>query len=311
MRSDRRTGRVESAGSRSLETSGSRRAKANDYSHSPISGSRLSQRRLQELAGLLGPRDRTVLDALGAVRILSGSQLERLAFDEIVASARGRIRRRVLGRLIESGLVVTLTRRVGGVRAGSAGLVYALSAAGQRLLDLESDDAAVRRRRPHTPGALFLAHALAVSEVYVGLVEAARRVPGLRVERFVVEGAARWKPSRADDQILRPDALAILALEDVEDVWWLEVDRSTESLPLLNGMLHRYLEFAVSGSIGPGGVVPRVLISVTSPQRQAAVRGLIRRLPPPADELFVVTQEDDVVPCLVRELTTGEVEKPP
>lgn len=311
MRSDRWTGRVESAGSRSLETTGYRRAKADDYSHSPISGSRLSQRRLQELAGLLGPRDRTVLDALGAVRILSGSQLERLAFDEIAPSARGRIRRRVLGRLIECGLVVTLDRRVGGVRAGSAGLVYALSAAGQRLLAIESDTRTTRRRQPHTPGALFLTHALAVSEIYAGLVQTVRRVPGLRVEHFAVESAARWKPSRSEEQILRPDALAILALEEVEDVWWLEVDRSTESLPRLNGMLHRYLEFAVSGSVGPGGVVPRVLISVTSPQRQAAVKGLIRRLPPPADELFVVVQEDSVAPYLVRELTSGEVEKPP
>jgi hypothetical protein len=241
--------------------------------------------------------------------VLTGAQLERLAFTDIAGSARGRIRRRVLGRLVGLGLVATLERRVGGVRAGSAGLVYVLTGAGQRLLDLEAGRNEQRRRLAPTPGAMFLSHALAISEVYVSLVERARECPGLRVREFAVEAAARFEVP-GSDVALRPDALAILATNNVEDVWWLEIDRGTESLPRISGMLRRYLAFAESGVPGPGGVVPRVAISVVSDERARATRGLIRRLPPLAGELFVVCREPDVVAVLETELL-GEVREPP
>lgn len=161
MRSDRRSGRVESGRPRFPGRARFERGNANDYSRMPASGSRLSQRRLRELADELSGRDRAVLAALRTVVVLSGTQAERLLFDEIAESARARIRRRVLGRLIALGLVETLERRVGGVRAGSGGLVYALSGGGQRLLDLDDPRESPRRRSAYTPGPLFLAHALA------------------------------------------------------------------------------------------------------------------------------------------------------
>lgn len=306
-RSDRRAGRVERVGPVSLELRASGRNKANDYSRQLVRGSRLSARRLRELAAELSDRDRTVLDALGTVRVLSGGQLERLLFAEIAGSARGRIRRRVLGRLVGLGLVQTLERRVGGVRAGSAGLVYALSAGGQRLRDMETSGQG-RRRPAYTPGVLFLAHALAVSEVFVQLHETLRGAPGHRLERFAVETAARF--AAGDELTLHPDALVVLAGSSVEDVWWLEIDRGTESLPRLRGMLQRYVAFAGSGVPGPGGVVPRVLVSVMTPERLRAVRGLIRRLPPPAEALFVVTPEAEIAARLVTELL-GEIREPP
>jgi hypothetical protein len=272
----------------------------------------LSRRRLLELAGQLGERDRAVLGALGRVRVLSGGQLERLVFDSVAAGARGRIRRRVLARLVECGLVVTLERRIGGVRAGSNGLVYALSAAGWRLLDLEAGTSRARRRQPHTPGRLFLAHALAVSQLYVELVEAGRHGARVELRSFAVEAEARWRAqSFGGELVLRPDALVILGRGELEDVWWLEVDRGTETLPRLRSKLSDYLDFAGSGQAGPGGVVPRVLLSVEGDQRAAAVRGLLRRLPPPAEELFVVVRHDAAAQRLVRELLTDEPEKPP
>lgn len=309
MRSGRRSSRVESSRSTFPEQARSERGNANDYSRYTASGSRLSQRRLRELADELSERDRAVLAALRTVRILSGAQAERLLFAEIAGSARARIRRRVLGRLVALGLVETLERRVGGVRAGSGGLVYALSGGGHRLLDLDSPREAQRRRPAYTPGPLFLAHALAISEIYVALVELARQPGGFRLRQFAVERAARFEPP-GSDVVLRPDALAVLASPDVEDVWWLEIDRGTESLPRLVAMLRRYLAFAESGVPGPGGVVPRVLISVTSEERARAVRSLIRRMPPLASELFLVCQEPEIAAVLAAELL-DEVREPP
>lgn len=309
MRSDRRSGRVESGPSRFPDRAWSERDKANDYSRVPRSGSRLSQRRLRELADELSGRDRAVLAALRTLVVLSGIQAERLLFDSIAESARARIRRRVLGRLIALGLVETLERRVGGVRAGSGGLVYALSGGGHRLLDLDNARESARRRSAYTPGPLFLAHALAISEVYVSLAELARASDLIRLTRFAVEAAARFEPP-GSDVVLRPDGLVVLASSDVEDVWWLEIDRGTESLPRLQAMLRRYLTFAESGVPGPGGVVPRVLISVTSQERARAVRGLIRRMPPLASELFVVCSEPEIAAVLAAQLL-DEVREPP
>lgn len=309
MRSDRWSDRVESDRASFPGRSRSERGNANDYSRPQPGGSRISQRRLRELADELSERDRSLLAALRTVRVLSGAQAERLLFAEIAEGARGRIRRRVLGRLVAARLVETLERRVGGVRAGSGGLVYALGLSGQRLLDLDGVGHGQRRRPAYTPGPLFLAHALAVSEVYVSLVELARGRPELDVRQFAVESAARFEPPDSD-AVLRPDALAVLASSDVEDIWWLEIDRGTESLPRLAEMLRRYLTFAESGVPGPGGVVPRVLVSVTSEERARAVRGLTRRLPPLASELFVICREPDIAAVLASELL-GEVRRPP
>ena len=160
-RSDRWSARVESSARPSLSDKGRRANKAKDFSRIHGGGSRLSARRLAGLADELSERDRSLLLALARLRVASGSQLERLCFRKIAVSARGRVRRRVLGRLVGLGLMVTLERRVGGVRAGSAGLVYGLSGAGWRLVDqLSRSDDASRRRTRETPGTLFLAHAL-------------------------------------------------------------------------------------------------------------------------------------------------------
>lgn len=311
MRSDRRSGRVDSTGQILPGQSRFRLDKAPDYSRSPLSGSRLSQRRLAELAGELSERDRAVLAALRTAGVLSGSQLERLGFTDIAASARGRIRRRVLGRLVTVGLAVTLERRVGGVRAGSAGLLYVPSGAGQRLLGDESEGRSARYRTPATPGPLFLAHALAVSEIFVSTVEAVRRLPDVWLETFRVEADARWPTGDGAGDVLRPDALAVLSRGNVEDVWWLEVDRGTESRPRLTAMLQRYLDFAGSGEAGPRGVVPRVLVSVVDGRRLRIVRSLAGRLPEPAGELFVVCREGDVADRLLHELVGESALEPP
>jgi hypothetical protein len=84
-----------------------------------------------------------------------------------------------MARLAERGLVVMLARRVGGVRAGSAGHIYTLTTAGWRFLALLNGGPEPSRKQPsHVPGDLFLTHTLAVSGIYV---EPNRTEPGRRV----------------------------------------------------------------------------------------------------------------------------------
>jgi Replication-relaxation len=265
----------------------------------------ISHAAAERLVDRLSERDRVILGDLARVRVLTGYQLTRLHFPELSDKSRDRARRRVLARLAGLDLATTLERRIGGVRAGSAGLVYTLGVAGQHVvpfLDADGDREPARRpRQPWTPGRVFLAHTLAVAELYVRLVEAARTgnfgLGAYRAEpgSWVPNGIGGW---------LKPDAYALLQGGGVEDYWWIEVDRATESLTTLRRKLLAYLDFVSGGQLGPDGVVPRVLITVpdNKPNRQSDVRELLERLPEPADKLFSLTTFERAVPYIVRVL---------
>lgn len=256
--------------------------------------------RLHQLAEAMSVRDWEIVRSLGAVRVLSGAQLERLYFTSLTPNSRGVVRRRVLSRLKAWQLVTTLARRVGGVRAGSAGLVYALDVAGQRLLQSEagSQSKAVARR-PWTPGRLFLAHSLDVAELYVQILELASR-GGLELAAFEAEPACWWPDGRGG--MLKPDAYVALSAGDFRDHWWVEVDRSTESLPTLRRKLATYVEFARSGQLGPGAIVPRVMVTVLDQARADALERIIASLPEPAGELLRVVSVARAVEGMVSEI---------
>jgi hypothetical protein len=235
----------------------------------------------------LSSRDQAVLADLRRVRLLTGRQLERLHFADLAtANARGSARRRSLGRLVSLKLVTTLPRRVGGERAGSAGLVYTLDSAGQRLvahLAMSAHPGMRRRvRRPWPVGWLFVAHTLDVAELYVRLREGDRH--GLwRLIGFDAEPAS-WHRSPVGP--LKPDAYATVETEGWEQHWWIEVDRGTESLPAIRRKLTAYLEAVRAGDQGPAGVVPVVLVTTATEQRAAQVTTLIGSLPDPATQLI-------------------------
>lgn len=132
---------------------------------------------------------------------------------------------------------------------------------------------------------LFLGHALAVSELYVQLVEA-ERSGLLQLGDYRSEPAA-WFPSGMGG-LMKPDAYALLRLGAVEDSWAIEVYQATESLPTLRRKLLAYVDFAHTGQVGPDGVTPRVLVTVPHEQRLAGVQRVIADLPEPAPRLFHV-----------------------
>jgi hypothetical protein len=251
----------------------------------------LSRAAVERLCEGLSGRDQAVLHDLARVRVLTGVQLTRLHFTDLSATSRERTRRRVLARLAVRDLVTTLERRIGGARAGSAGLVYALGVAGQHVVQFlaQDDEQPVKRpRQPWTPGRLFLAHSLAVSELYVRLVEAARS--GALELRAYEAVPASWVPDGLGGW-LKPDAYVVLGADDVEDSWWVEVDRATESLPTMKRKLRTYLDFVQRGQFGPDGVVPRVLITVPDdkPKRHADIKELFAHLPEPVLQSGFVT----------------------
>jgi hypothetical protein len=268
--------------------------------HSSFKGShRATGAYVASLVDQLSTRDEAILRGLGRVRCLTGRQLERLHFHDLQAANRDRARRRVLSHLIHLSLITTLSRRIGGVRAGSAGLVYALDAAGQRLVQLLNHEGDASARRPWTPSALFLNHTLAVSELFVSLCEAER--PGrLELSIFLAEPAS-WHRTTALGT-LKPDAYALVASGDVEDAWWLEVDQATESRNTIRRKLSLYVLAAQAGVTGPDGILPRVLVTVPDEKRATVVREIVSGLGPMAERLIFATLHNRAVEYLAETL---------
>lgn len=211
---------------------------------------------VRDLDDRLSERDRAVLGSLRQLRVLTGNQLERLHFQGLT----DRQRRRTLAQLEADGLVARLSRRIGGVRSGSAGSVFALDRAGQRLLGATGPARGGRIERPWTPGPPFLAHTLSIAELYVRLVEA-HRAEHLELLGFQAEPAC-WRrfQSQAGWTTCKPDAALRLGAGVYEDHWLIEVDRGTESPQTIARKAAVYRAYRSTGREQAGsGIFPKVL----------------------------------------------------
>ncbi len=260
--------------------------------------SRFSARKLSAIRDRLSARDLEVLGTVGRFRVMSGQQLQRLFWPGGSQQTRARLARHGLARLSELTVITPLARRIGGVRAGSRGLTFAVGLAGQRLL--ASGDATRRVRHPYTPGERYLAHTLAVAEIYVQLVEAERRGMA-ELLAFDAEPAC-WRPYRgpyAARLMLKPDAALKLGLGDYEFSWLLELDMATEALTTIERKARRHLDYHRSGEARrTEEVSPRVAWIVPDQQRLDALQLVLERLPAEAGRLFTLATSAGAITLL-------------
>jgi len=249
----------------------------------------------------LSERDWKILEAVNSLHLVTGWQLDRLFFPDLSGRSRIVTRSRSLSRLTSWRVLHRLPRRIGGAMRGSSVAVYSLGSAGQRLLVQRRNGAEKPPfvRKSSVLSERFVAHIVAVSELYVQLVEA-QRVGQLVLRQFTTEPAAWWPNGRGS--WLKPDVFLVTSNGRVDQLWWVEVDRATESLPTIARKLRTYLDFVNRGGIGPRGGIPRVLVSVPPEARRTAVARLVASLPSPADELVMVVVQDEAVVRMVAAL---------
>lgn len=261
-----------------------------------------SPHRLTQLASELPARYTTPLPHLARVRLLTGAHLDQLlAHPGTARDTTARVRRRIMTRLHEAGLVMTLHRTIGGVRAGSAGHIYILTPAGHRFLAILTGQPPPPRVRQSTPGALFLAHTLAISDIYVRLVEASRH-RNVTMSTFLTEPAC-WQAT-ADGDYLKPDAYLMLSTPTHADCWWLEIDQTTESLPRIRAKCRAYLDFLTHSGLGPDNVPPRVLYTTPDTPRTHAIHKTITTTSTQENDLLCVTTHAEAHTFLINQLLT-------
>lgn len=167
--------------------------------------------------------------------------------DAATSAAALRATARALKRLRELGLVDHLTRRIGGVRAGSGSLVWYITHAGERLLRLH-DQAPAPLKRFFEPSPYFLAHTLAVADVAVQLTELCQKPHGVKLTILKPEPEC-WRTYSEYGTVLalKPDLFAITMSGQYEDRWFIEVDLATESPAKVVGKCEKYHKYYRTG----------------------------------------------------------------
>jgi hypothetical protein len=249
---------------------------------------------LTQLAERLSTRQWAVIDDVQRLGIVSGGQLRRLHYDATESAQR--VARKQLGRLVELRILARLTRRIGGVRAGSEGFVYRLDVLGQRLMQ----PGQARYRRPWTPGDGYLGHALAVAELYVQLATcpADWKLLGYAAEP---ECWRDFNGPGGQPLVLKPDALVVGSSDDYEDRYFIEVDRGTEALPQVARKTRLYVSYWQSGrEQAAEGIFPRVLWIAPTERRAQHIIDTIARLDAESWQLFAVTTSERACSFIVH-----------
>lgn len=256
---------------------------------------RISRRQLQELDSRLGDRDKELLRAVQKYRYLMTGQIQRLLFRESATSSAGlRATSRTLKKLQQMGLVDSLSRRIGGVRAGSGSFIWYIAHAGERLLRLH-DGRAFPIRRQFEPSPYFLAHTLAVAEIAIQLTEICQdhepEITSLQLE----PECWRTYSDAGVSLSLKPDLYAATISEEYEDRYFLEIDLDTESPAKVIEKCEKYHAYYRSGlEQEESEVFPLTVWIVPGRERKEQ---LIRRLREVFDKqakLFAVITGDEL-----------------
>ena len=291
-----RSGRVESSSTSRLVRSGNSAKSAGDSLQTSKGGiskpngkrSYVTHSRVEAIRSQLSDKQRLVIVDVDKLGIVSGKQLQLLHYGP--SAAGGRLTRKHLGQLIRWQVLIRMGRTIGGERAGSAGYVYSLGPAGQRL-EYPDRSRYVPRWTPR-PG--YLRHALAVSELYVSLRQMERSGS---VEILAYDTEPRcWRryfgPGGAPS-VLKPDSLAIVGLGDFEYRYFIEIDCGTEHRPQIIQKAKAYVRYFQSGrEQAETGIFPFVIWSVPDEQRADLLIDALTSLPAEHWQLFMVTTAD-------------------
>ena len=245
--------------------------------------------RVARLRRQLSSRDLAALDILQRVRLASLRHVQRLLVVDGSPRARTRRAQLMMTRLTELDLVTRFSRIIGGARAGSSGYIYGLSGLGQAVVDTDGPLGG-RRRRVWEARPYFQDHMLAVSELYVQLVERHRFGRGDLLAFDAEPAAWRHFTGKLGELVMvRPDAFVAIGRAATLHSSFVEVDMATETLPTIRKKCLRYIEYWRSGMEQQWrGVFPKVVWLVETERRRERIAGVIGKLALDGQALFDV-----------------------
>jgi hypothetical protein len=156
------------------------------------------------------------------------------------------------------------------------------------------------RKRLREPTAHFVDHTLAIGRLVVALtVEAQKGVCEL-LEIEAEPSCWRPFPSVGGRQVLRPDLFVSLGVGAYERRWFVEIDRGSESLPVLMRKCRIYDAYYRSGAEqAQHGVFPRACWVVPDQRRAARLQKAIESTRQLSEQLFTVAIDETAVDLLI------------
>lgn len=259
--------------------------------------SRVGHIQLATLAKNCVGRRRSIIEAVWDLRLATGQQLRRLFFSAgSNAAANRRHARRELAWLAENRLLHRLERRIGGRDAGSEGFVYCLGPVGRRTVEFWQGHGLSQSRSTWEPGASFVDHTLAVTELFVRLREAKQ------TDLVSWQGEPScWRSyvGPFGGQLhVKPDAFVIVADDRFEHLWFVEIDCGTERIATLRRKFRAYTDYASSGTEQrQHGFFPHVLWVTPSSNRSKLLAEVAGQ--DGAVCTFVATTDDRAIDVMV------------
>lgn len=263
----------------------------------------LTRQRVSQLNQALTSRERSIVESVALLGLMTGEQLRQLYFTDLGSlKSSKRSSQQSLRSLTQRELLARLERRVGGVRSGSSGYVYALGRAGQQIVRRRRSETTRRSRRTHEPGEAFVAHRVACAQLFVEL-QLEQVAGGLRLEKYLGEPDC-WRRRIGPfgkPLTLKPDGFARLAAGDRLLHWFIEMDLATESQTVIARKGRAYLEHYASGA--ERDVMPRVIWIAPNPERAMSIQTTLHALEGPTAELHIVSTSERAIQTMKGEFS--------
>jgi len=224
-------------------------------------------------------RDRHLLRELSIMRVIDREQAKRVGGFGSTTQINAR-----LLRLTRAGL---LRRFFLGTKGGGQKALYTLSASGAKLAHVPFRG--LRRRNDEVLIAdFFVAHQLAINEVFCNLKFRPIPIPEARFEKWM----SFYEPLEADARLI-PDGYVEIRTPQKTLAAFLEVDLGNESLSVWKRKVEMYLQYAISGNFEKRFGQPqfRVLVIVNTERRMRSLQAATLAL---TDKIFWFSTLDSV-----------------
>ena len=242
----------------------------------------------------ISERDRAVLELLGVTRFASADQIARAVFASGTPVGRRRRAQAALTRMVGEGVLTRLDRRIGGIRAGSAGFVYRLGPRSHRILGGTA-------KRPGTdPAWISVDHQLAVAELAAQLIEAQRAGHCSELKMIGEPDCWRKFSSSGGVRLVKADLEIRFSLEGRRAALWVEMDRATQAPARIRSKAERYLDYWRTGLEHQRlGGFPKVLFVAPDLARAEQLSVVLGEIREPAAAMFSVVCEADAVDLMM------------
>ena len=242
--------------------------------------SELTASQLEQIRSRLTDRDKRLLTFMRGLRYMKTEQVRRLFYPQTENDTLHATKVRTfktLNRLMGYSLVDQYEKRIGGIRAGSKGIIWHVTESGARLLNLGTEQQNLRKRFLE-PAPTFLRHTIAVTETFVQIVEICRDDPVMKLKNIQVEPDC-WRDYAKNGKSisLRPDLYAKIITGEYFDHLFIEMDLDTEAPSAVVEKCRRYHEYYKTGTEQKNsGVFPLVLWIVPDEKRKVRLVAAIR-----------------------------------